>query len=198
LQHKYLPLQQEGKVNSWQVYFQVVPHRDEARFGLMTVQRRVLIGKGVKPIGAFQHRFIYRYVYGVVSPMDGDHFYITATHADTMMFNWFLEQLSAHKPEELKIIFLDRAGYHLAKDLKVADNILLWQLPPYCPELNGIERFWQEVKRHIAWHNFQTDQELEQWLEQELKTYKNETIASITGYHYIINAIDEALSYALP
>lgn len=77
LQHKYLPMQQEGKVCSWKVYFQVVPHRDEARFGLMTVQRRVLTMRGIKPIGAFQQRFIFRYVYGVVSPCDGDHFYIT-------------------------------------------------------------------------------------------------------------------------
>lgn len=185
-------MQQSGKVSSWKVYFQ-----DEARFGLMTVQRRILTMRGVKPIGAFQQRFIFRYVYGVVAPCDGDHFYITATHADTLMFSWFLEQLSAHKPEELKILFLDRAGYHLAKDLQVPDNILLWHLPSYCPELNGIERFWQEVKRHIAWHNFDTAVNLEQWLEQELKAYNNETIASIAGYDYIITAIEQATTYAL-
>lgn len=163
----------------------------------MTVQRRVLTMRGVKPIGAFQQKFIYRYVYGVVDPLDGDHFYVTATHADTLMFSWFLEQLSAHKPEEFKILFLDRAGYHLAKDLKVPDNIVLWHLPPYSPELNGIERFWQEVKRHMAWYNFESAIDLEQWIEQELKAYNNETIASIVGYDYIISAMNEAVTYAL-
>lgn len=185
-------MQQEGKVSNWKVYFQ-----DEARFGLMTVQRRILTARGVKPIGAFQQKFIYRYVYGVVAPLDGDHFYITATHTDTLMFQWFLEQLAAHRPEEFKILFLDRAGYHLAKDLQVPDNILLWHLPPYCPELNGIERFWQQVKSHIAWHNFDTAETLEHWLEQELKAYDNDTITSITGYPYIIAAMNEASTYAL-
>lgn len=192
LQHRYLPRQRIGEVNSWKVYFQ-----DESRFGLMTVQRRILTAKSVKPIGLFQQKFTYRYVYGVVSPTDGDHFYAITTHADTMMFQWFLEQLSAHKPQEFKILFLDRAGYHLAKALQVPDNIVLWHLPSYCPELNGIERFWQEVKRHIAWHNFRDAQELEQWIEQELKAYENQTIASLVGYAYIMDAIAKTMSYAL-
>ena len=33
----------------------------------------------------------------------------------------------------------DGAGFHRANDLKVPANITLLPLPPYSPELNGIE-----------------------------------------------------------
>lgn len=73
LQRYYEPLQKAGKVKSWKLYFE-----DESRFGLMTVLRRAITLAGIKPVGAYQHRrdagrFIYRYCYGVVEPMQGDH-----------------------------------------------------------------------------------------------------------------------------
>jgi hypothetical protein len=67
LSRYYAPLAKEGKVVAWKVYFQ-----DESRFGLMTVLRRAITIAGVKPIGAYQHRFIYRYCYGLVEPCSGD------------------------------------------------------------------------------------------------------------------------------
>ncbi len=45
LQRYYAPLVKEGKVTEWKVYFQ-----DESRFGLMTVLRRAITVKAVKPI----------------------------------------------------------------------------------------------------------------------------------------------------
>ena len=189
LSRYYAPLAKVGKVVAWKVYFQ-----DESRFGLMTVLRRAITLTGVKPIGAYQHRFIYRYCYGLVEPCSGDKFFVTAPQVNTLFFEFLLQEFSRHEPQVYKIIFLDKAGYHRAKHLQVPDNIRLVYLPSSNPELNPIERFWREMKDKVAFHNFKDEQELEEWINNTINDYSNEQIASLTGYEYIINAVKQACS----
>jgi len=185
--HKYVPAMKAGKVASWKVYFQ-----DESRFGLLTVLRRAITLPGVKPVGPYQHRFIYRFCYGLVEPMSGDHFFITAPAANTLFFEYMLQEFSLHEPKVFKLIFLDKAGYHLTKSMRVPQNILLVYLPSSNPELNPMERFWEEMKSAVAFHNFKDEDELEEWIHATIKGYSNQQIASITGYPYIKEAILKA------
>jgi transposase len=187
LSRYYTPLAKAGKVVEWKVYFQ-----DESRFGLLTVLRRAITVAGVKPVGAYQHRFIYRYCYGLVEPLSGDKFFLTAPQVNTLFFEFLLQQFSRHQPQVYKIIFLDRAGYHKAKHLQVPDNIRLVYLPSSNPELNPIERFWRDMKDKVAFHNFKDEPELEEWITTTINTYSKEQIASLTGYEYIINAVKQA------
>ena len=46
----------------------------------------------------------------------------------------------------------DGAGFHRAHDLKVPANVTLIPLPPYSPELNGIENLWHYLRSH-CWSN---------------------------------------------
>lgn len=190
LQRYYEPLYQKGKVTTWKLYFQ-----DESRFGLMTVLRRAITLAGVKPIGAYQHRFIYRYCFGLVEPLQGDHFFVTAPQANTVFFEFLLQEFAQHQPEVFKIIFLDRAGYHLAKALKIPDNIRLLYLPSSNPELNPIERFWQDMKKQVAFKNFLDEPELEEWIKQTIRAYTNEQISSLTAYPYIQQAHHYAMAH---
>ena len=43
-------------------------------------------------------------------------------------------------------LVFDGAGYHVAKNLAVPDNITLVPLPPYAPELNPIENVWEYLR----------------------------------------------------
>ncbi len=45
------------------------------------------------------------------------------------------------------------------KTLKVPDNITLLHLPPYSPELNGIERLWAYLKSHYLSNRLFADQD---------------------------------------
>jgi hypothetical protein len=47
---------------------------------------------------------------------------------------------------------IDGAGYHIAGDLTVPDNITLVRLPSYSPELNAIEKLWQFMRENILSH----------------------------------------------
>lgn len=188
LSRYYTPLVKAGKVVEWKVYFQ-----DESRFGLMTVLRRAITLTGVKPIGAYQHRFIYRYCYGLIEPLSGDKFLVTAPQVNTLFFEFLLQEFSRHEPQVYKIIFLDKAGYHRAKHLQVPENIRLVYLPSSNPELNPIERFWRDMKDKVAFHNFQDEQELEAWITTTINNYSKDQIVSLTGYDYIINAVNQAI-----
>lgn len=46
------------------------------------------------------------------------------------------------------VLVLDGAGYHIAGDLVVPDNITLLKLPPYSPELNPVENIWQYLRQN--------------------------------------------------
>lgn len=183
------PLAKAGKVAGGKVYFQ-----DESRFGLMTVLRRAITATGVKPIGPYQHRFIYRYCYGLVGPLSGNKFFVTAPQVNTLFFEFLLQEFSRQEPQVYKIIFLDKAGYHRAKHLQVPHNIRLVYLPSSNPELNPIERFGRDMKDKVAFHNFKDEQELEEWITTTINAYSKEQIASLTSYEYIINALKHAHS----
>jgi transposase len=58
-----------------------------------------------------------------------------------------LQEFSLHQPQVFKIIFLDRASYHRSKTLQVPGNTRLVYLPAANPELNPVERLWQDLER---------------------------------------------------
>ncbi|WP_213068683.1 transposase [Flavobacterium columnare] len=65
-------------------------------------------------------------------------------------------------------------------------NIFLLPIPPYCPELNPAEKIWQWMKDKIAMKIYNTLAELNQKMEELIKTAENELIKSITGYEFYI------------
>jgi len=184
----YKPRAQQGKVSDWKLYFQ-----DESQFGLMTVLRRAITNWGVKPIGAYQHSFTYRYFYGLVEPLQGDHFFVTAPQVNTFSSEYLLGEFYQHQPDVYKIICLDKAGYHRAKELRVPENIRLVYLPSSNPELNPVERLWRDMKDKVAFHNFPDEPELESWITRTTQAYSHEQIASLTGYSYIHQAVQQLL-----
>ena len=51
-------------------------------------------------------------------------------------------------PQTQVVLVLDQAGWHRAKNLRTPENITLFPLPAYSPELNPIERLWAYLKSH--------------------------------------------------
>ena len=106
---------------------------------MLTVQHRKLTGFGVKPIGEVQWQFLYRWLYGVVEPISGEHFMLELSHLDSLCFEEFLQAFAQMYPHELHLIQVDNATAHSAQTLTVSDNVILLFKPPYCREVNPIE-----------------------------------------------------------
>lgn len=163
--------------------------QDESRFGLLTIRRRRLTARGVQPIGAVQHDFEWFYVYGAVEPTTGDRFFLELPYLNAEMFQLFLDAFAQAFPDSLNILVLDNSGAHTAQRLTLPTNVRLVFLPPYCPELNPIERVWRDLKDDVAWQQFADLNAQQEYLGHLLQAYEAATLQSLSGYAYLVEAI---------
>jgi hypothetical protein len=166
--------------------------QDESRLGLhLPVQRR-LTGYGVKPIQVVEPLYEYYWLYAAVEPTTGDAFWWELPRLDADCFTVFLRQFGQHYAESLNIILLDQAPAHVAQRVQIPENVVLVWLPAYSPELNPVERLWEDLKRRIDVLNGQVRSSLRALREHVadlVQRYSAETIASLTGYAYLVEAI---------
>jgi transposase len=120
--------------------------QDEARFGRISDPRACWAPKPVRPTVGAQLVREYVYVFGAVNPQDGQHDSLVLPCANTEAMSVFLEKLSRRHPDEDLLIFMDQAGWHKAKALRIPKNVELAFLPPYCPDLNPQEQVWDELR----------------------------------------------------
>ncbi|MDZ4870834.1 MAG: IS630 family transposase ISMae27 [Chroococcidiopsis cubana SAG 39.79] len=163
-----------------------------SRFGLKTIERRLLTGCGIKPIGIGQWKRENYYVYGVVEPTTGCRFFYEFSHLDTTCLQAFLDLFSQTYAQDFHILQLDNGSFHKAIDLIVPDNIILFFQPSHCPELNPIERLWQYIKSFLGWQLFDNLDELRDKVRHILNSFTPEIIVSLTGWNYILHALSVA------
>jgi DDE superfamily endonuclease len=120
--------------------------QDEARFGRMARPRRCWAPLPWRPVmlNGYERQFVY--VYGTVSPLQGDFDWMLCGEMNTLRMGEFLGQVSRAHPEDFMVMIVDGASSHRAKDLAVPENIRLLPLPAYAPELNPQEHVWDELR----------------------------------------------------
>jgi len=111
---------------------------------------------------------------------------------DSDCYQLFLDQFSQAYPETLNILQVDNGAFHKAKDLVIPDNIILLFQPPYCPELNPIERLWQHLKKDLRWRLFKNLTELQTKVDKLVADLTAEVVASVTGFSFILDALSVA------
>ena len=156
----------------------------------MTHVGRCLTARGVKPIVKYQHAFKNTYLYGAFSPIDGDAFIYEIEGTTSEIFFRYIEQLSLHRPDELKIVVIDNAGFHSLKEFIIPDNIKLIRIPPYSPELNPSEKIWAFIKQSYKNKVFETMEILKNWLSDFIvNKIHPEIVKSITHHPNYMNLI---------
>jgi hypothetical protein len=144
---------------------------------------------GVKPIGPVQWKRDNFYLYGVVEPLTGDSFFYEFSHLDSTCFQEFINMVSAKFTDSLIIMQMDQGKIHQSSMLDWPENIIPIFQPPYSPELNPIERFWEHLKAQLKWHNCRCLDELRSLLKEALEEITSEVISSLTGWNFITNAL---------
>jgi transposase len=163
--------------------------QDESRIGLLTVRRRRLTARGVQPVGSVQHIFEWCYVYGAVTPTTGEHFFLELPYLNAETFQLFIDAFAQAFPVSLNILLLDNSGAHTARHHIWPENVRGVWVPPYCPELNPIERVWRDLKDQLAWNIFPDLDTLRDAVEDLLRAYDASTLQSLTSYPYLVEAI---------
>lgn len=88
----------------------------------------------------------YLYAFSAVSPHDGvmDSLVLPWVNAETMSL--FLAEVAQRHAGEFVFMVMDQAGWHIAGELTVPENMRLMFLPPYSPELNPAEHLWEALR----------------------------------------------------
>lgn len=93
--------------------------QDEARFGRMVRIKRCWAPIPHRPVVDNGYERQFTYVYGAVSPREGELDWKICTEMNTTRMSEFLTQVSAAHPRDLIIMILDGASSHKAKELAI-------------------------------------------------------------------------------
>ena len=167
--------------------------QDESRLGLLPIHRRKITLPGVKPISKVQYDFDYYYLYGAADPRTGDSFFLELPYLNTECFQVYLDEFSEAYDDSFNLLLLDRGAFHRSGSLKIPSNVALVFIPPYSPELNPIERLWEDIKAEIADELYSDIEALKKRVTSVLMGYSKAEIRSIVGYPYLMEAIKYAI-----
>ncbi|WP_118828302.1 IS630 family transposase [Salinibacter ruber] len=162
--------------------------QDECRIGLMPITRRRITLPGVKPIQTAKPGYEYFYLYGAVEPETGQRFFTEHERLNSNCFQVFLNRFTEAFPQSHNVLVLDNGQFHKAKKLSIPKNVELMFLPSYSPELNPVERLWQDLKDQLAFDFYKHLSDLRQETRLVLRSYTNEVVRSLTGYEYLVEA----------
>ena len=130
----------------------------------------------------------YRYVYGAVEPETGDSCFWVMTRCDTESMNFFLKKLSEQFSNDYILLICDGAAWHKSNELIIPENIELFFIQPYTPEMNPIEQIWKEIrKRGFQNEIFDSLEAVVDKLCLIIKELPATVIKSITGRKWILS-----------
>ncbi len=162
--------------------------QDESRFGLHEGStRRRLSACGTRPHQQVLPRYESFWLYGAVEPATGESLFWEMPALDAQSVQAFLDEFSRTYSESLNVLVWDGAPAHLSHALEVPQNVLLVRLPPYSPELNPIERLWQDLRQKLGLALPPDLQALKDALAEQICRYTPQMLASLCGYEYLLN-----------
>ena len=163
--------------------------QDETRVGFRTESGKKITLRGIKPEQTLQWHYDYYYIYGLVEPIAGRSFFYEFSHFNSDCMSVFLEQFQQENQHQVHIIQLDNAPIHTAKKLKVPENIILLFQPPYCPEVNPIERVWEYIKYRLRSVWFDNLEDVKEKVARILSDLNHEIIISLAGWDCFKDAL---------
>lgn len=160
--------------------------QDEAGFGRINKPKYCWCEKGTRPSVPCHHIREYRYVYGAVEPLTGDSCFLVMPYCNSNCMNLFLEELSGQYAADVVLLCCDGAAWHKSKSLQIPENVFLFHIPPYTPEMNPIEQIWKEIRK-TGFRNevFATLENVVDRLCDTICSLSAVTIRSITERHWI-------------
>jgi transposase len=111
---------------------------------------------------------------------------------DTGCLQSFLQGLSETYPENHLLVVLDGAPSHRSEEIVCPENVDFLRLPAYSPELDPVERWFQEFRRELSNKAFETVELLQEVLSQVLRPYWEDPscLRRLTGFSWWVEAVN--------
>lgn len=158
------------------------------RYGTRTVLKRRWTPTGHRPQCPVKIAYEFGYLYCALCPFSGDLFCLLLPTMRKECFEIFVGEFTRYRasPEDTLMI-LDGAGCHQENVVGVNSKLQLEKLPRACPELNPVERFFQELRKGLANQVFETIAAIEEQIKHLLEKYWQEPklIIRLTAFPYL-------------
>ncbi len=162
---------------------------DEARIGLHGSNRRVWGVCSIKVVQIIQIRRQWKYLFAVVNTITGALYW---TWIDSMSKKNTVEALSEiRKRTDLQSLVWDGAGSHRSKDVQNFQGIDSIVQPPFSPELNSVERVFEEVRRATDGRVYENIEEKRDATDVFMRGLASDPsrVRSLCGWHWIVKAV---------
>jgi transposase len=95
-------------------------------------------------------------------------------------------------PQNHLLLVLDGAPSHRSEEIVCPDNVDFLRLPAYSPELDPVERWFQEFRRQLSNRAFETVELLQESLDQALRPYWEDLsrLQRLTGFSWWVEAVN--------
>lgn len=163
------------------------------RAGTRTQCKRRYAPSGHRPVCKVKLGYAFTYLYAAIAPATGTLIALLLpdmTKASfTIFMDYFREQTRALHGTHKVVLIADGAGAH-QREVCEQRGIAFEQLPTACPELNPVERFFQELRKELSNCVFGTIRQVEHYLCKILNKYFDnpDALVQLCHYPYIKNA----------
>jgi transposase len=163
------------------------------RTGTRTEVKRRWTPQGHRPVCKIKLGYEFTYLYTALAPVSGHMITLLLPDMTGESFEIFLhyfdQQVQKLYRGRKTLLILDQAGGHQYK-LKQKSKVVLHYLPTACPELNCVERLFEEIRKPLSNHVFTDIDEVENFLCQTLEKYYHhpKLIIQLCYYPYMLYA----------
>lgn len=161
------------------------------RSGTRSECKRRYREKGKRPACRMKLGYEYVYLYAALQPFEGRLISLILPDMTKESFGLFMDYFNRETQQlygkEKKVLLItDGAGAH-QETMIAHSNIILQKLPAASPELNPVERFFEELRKALSNQVFDTIEAVEDKLCEVLQQYYQnpDTIISLTRYPYL-------------
>lgn len=157
------------------------------RVGTRTELGRKWGPQGHRPIAPVHIGYSFVHLFVALAPLTGQVFAMFLPTLNQACFSLFGQEMNQILSQPTLLV-ADRATAHKAS-LLAQTHLVLARLPTACPELNPVERFFEELRRAMKSRIFETLQQAQDCVEGVLQTYFDdpERVSQLTAYPYLKN-----------
>lgn len=158
------------------------------RYGLISNFRRSWSKVGERTVIDSQQSYENKYLFSAVAPISGTSFHLSGIDEfDSEAAHVFLLELKKQHLDKTVVLVWDNAPCHRPKVHREIPGLIVLFLPPYSPELNPAERFFEELRRATANTIFKSIEEQEIVMEKRLNELTDDIkgMKQLLGYDWI-------------
>ena len=176
--------------------------QDETRLGLHTTVRHCWSLRGQQPVIPTQLSYQWRWLYGALE-IGGAHesVFLDLPEVTQVGTALHLQEIVKTDPSAIHVVIYDGAGFHLKDGAPgVPENVRIVQLPPYCPELNPVEKLWDMLKDDLCNRVFESLDRLDEAMTQFLCRFSAspDNCRSLVGFGYLSQSVNAFYGSNLP